>query len=160
MALRLATEADVPFLMAAERGPGFERLVAQWSEAEHRAALARSDTRYLIGHPPDAAPAGFVLLQNIGDRHEGTKLRRVAVTSPGTGFGQALLAAAVDWVFANTPDERLWLDVFAHNTRARHVYRRLGFVEDGLLRQAYVLPDGTRTDRVIMSRLRSEWAAR
>ena len=158
--LRLATEADVPFLMAAERGPGFERLVAQWNEAEHRAALARGDTRYLIGHPPDAPPAGFALLQNIGDRHEGAKLRRVAVTDPGAGFGQALLAAVVDWVFANTPDERLWLDVFTHNERARHVYRRLGFVEDGLLRQAYVLPDGTRTDRVIMSMLRSEWAAR
>jgi diamine N-acetyltransferase len=146
--------------MAAERGPGFERLVAQWSEAEHRAALARSDARYLVGHLPGAPPAGFVILEHIGDRHEGVKLKRVAVTSPGTGFGQALLAAVVDWVFENTRDERLWLDVFTYNERARHVYRRLGFVEDGLLRQAYLLPDGTRADRVIMSMLRSEWAAR
>ena len=146
--------------MAAERGPGFEQLVAQWSEVEHRAALKRSDTRYLVGHPPAAPPAGFALLQNIGDRHEGVKLRRVAVTAPGTGFGQALLAAVVDWVFEHTRDDRLWLDVFTHNERARHVYRRLGFVEDGLLRQAYLMPDGTRVDRVIMSMLRSEWAAR
>jgi len=158
--LWLATEADLPFLMAAERGPGFERLVAQWSEAEHRAALARSDVRYLVGRPPGAPPAGFVILENIGDRHEGVKLKRVAVTAPGTGFGQALLAAVVAWVFENTSDERLWLDVFTYNERARHVYRRAGFVEDGLLRQAYVLPDGTRADRVIMSMLRSEWAAR
>ena len=146
--------------MAAERGPGFERLVGQWSAQEHRAVLARSDARYLVGQPPRAPPAGFAILENIGDRHEGVKLKRLVVTEPGTGFGQALLAAVIDWVFENTRDERLWLDVFSYNERARHVYRRLGFVEDGLLRQAYVLPDGTRADRVIMSMLRSEWDAR
>ena len=31
--------------------------------------------------------------------------------------------------------------------------------EDGLLRQAYRMPDGSRVDRYVMSVLRSEWPA-
>jgi diamine N-acetyltransferase len=54
----------------------------------------------------------------------------------------------------------VWLDVFTHNERARHVYRSVGFTEDGLLRQAYRLADGTRVDRVLMSVLRAEWLSR
>ena len=47
--------------------------------------------------------------------------------------------------------------MFTHNERACHVYRRAGLREDGLLRQAYRMPDGTRADRYIMSILRREW---
>jgi diamine N-acetyltransferase len=62
-------------------------------------------------------------------------------------------------VFSTTAVDRLWLDVFTHNDRARHVYARAGLREDGLLRYAYRLPDGTRCDRYLMSILRREWRA-
>ena len=37
--LRPATEADIPFVMATERMPGFERTVGRWEEAAHRAEM-------------------------------------------------------------------------------------------------------------------------
>lgn len=154
-ALRIGTAADIDYVMATERLPGNEVLTARWTREQHVAALARPGTRYLIGGAP---PAGFAILENIDDPHEGAKLKRIAVTAPGTGFGQPFLGAIIEWVFASTPVERLWLDVFTYNDRARHVYRRAGMSEDGLLRQAYVLPSGVRADRVIMSILRSEWS--
>ena len=157
--LRPAAVADVDFILAAERGPGYERLTAQWSREHHEAALERTDTRYLVAQRQDQALEGFVILQPFNDLHEGAKLRRIAVTRPGEGFGRALLVATIDWVFATTDNERLWLDVFTHNERARHVYRSAGLREDGLLRQAYRLPDGARVDRVLMSVLRNEWRA-
>ena len=45
-ALRLArgTPADIPFVMATERLPGYDDLVGRWDEARHHAALA--DPRY------------------------------------------------------------------------------------------------------------------
>lgn len=143
--------------MATERLPGYDELIACWSRAEHLAALQREDTRYLVGARPAAPPEGFAIIEHITDVHEGAKLKRIAVTRPGTGFGQPFLGAVVDWVFDSTRAERLWLDVFTANQRARHVYRSAGFREDGLLRQAYVLPSGARVDRVIMSVLRGEW---
>ena len=157
--LRAAIAADLGFIHDAERLPGYELYTAQWSPAEHAAAMARPDTRYLVAAGADGALRGFVILQPLADRHEGTKLKRIVVTTPGAGFGQPLLRAVFDWVFANTASDRLWLDVFTHNARARHVYRAVGMREDGLLRQAYAMPDGSRADRVIMSILRAEWRA-
>ena len=52
---------------------------------------------------------------------------------------------------------RVWLDVLADNDRARHVYMRGGFIEEGLLRRAYKLPDESRIDLILMSILRPEW---
>jgi RimJ/RimL family protein N-acetyltransferase len=63
----------------------------------------------------------------------------------------------IDWVFARSESHRLWLDVFDDNARARRIYRAVGFREDGLLREAYVRPDGARVTQVLMSILRAEW---
>jgi len=155
--LRVATEADLGFVHDAERQPGYEWLTGQWTPDEHLAMLARSDTRYLIAARPGGESEGFVILQPLSDVHEGTKLKRVVVVDPGRGFGQSMLRATFDWVFAETESARAWLDVFTHNERARRAYRRVGMREDGLLRHAYRMPDGSRADRVIMSLLRSEW---
>jgi len=142
--------------MATERLPGFERQVAISTEDEHRARLAGSDARYLLGRWPDGPAQGFALLEGLTDRHNGVKLRRIAVIEPGQGFGRPFTAALIDWTFAHTNAVRFWLDVFADNPRARHVYRSLGFREDGVLRQAYLRGD-ERVDRIMMSILRDEW---
>lgn len=155
--LRVATAADVDFVAATERLPGYELLTARWTREEHLAALARADTRYLVGGWPGEALQGFAILQPLADPHEGAKLKRICVTQPGGGFGGPFLDATLAWVFSTTANERLWLDVFCHNERARRAYRRAGMRDDGLLRQAYRMPDGSRADRTIMSILRSEW---
>ncbi|MFX6010997.1 GNAT family protein, partial [Acinetobacter baumannii] len=58
---------------------------------------------------------------------------------------------------AETSCHRLVLEVFTDNSRARHVYRSLGFVEEGLLRQAVKRADGARSDQVLRSLLRPAW---
>ena len=158
--LRLGTAADVDFVMTTERLPGYDELTARWTRDAHLAALAVVDTRYLVGARASGALEGFAIIEQIDNSHEGAKLKRIAVTAPGAGFGQPFLHGALAWLFESTAAPRLWLDVFTHNARARHVYRRAGFSEDGLLRQAYLLPSGQRVDRVIMSILRSEWRRR
>lgn len=158
--IREGTDADLDWVYGAERQPGFEWLVGQWSRDEHALAIRRDDTRYLIASPTGGAPAGFVILQPLADVHEGTKLKRVVVVEPGRGFGKAMLRATFDWIFAHTASERLWLDVFTDNERAQRAYLGVGMRHDGLLRQAYRMPDGRRTDRYLLSLLRSEWVGR
>lgn len=58
-------------------------------------------------------------------------------------------------VFARHQPRRLWLDVFPDNTVARRLYEKLGFVEEGILRDAY-LWNGEFRSTVVMSILASE----
>lgn len=142
-----------------ERMPGYEALVGRWSEAEHRAAMAERGTAYLLGYE-DSVPRGFAILRGLDDPHGNVLLKRIVVEAAGQGFGTRFLAAVTTWVFTTTPAHRVWLDVFAHNRRARHVYAGAGFSEDGMLREAYRGADGARLTQVLMALLRSEWDAR
>ncbi|HEY6881370.1 MAG TPA: GNAT family N-acetyltransferase, partial [Polyangiales bacterium] len=57
------------------------------------------------------------------------------------GIGTALLQAAIRW--ATTERDLIWIDlsVFAHNDRARRLYRGLGFNEIGHTVDAYRVND-------------------
>ena len=159
-ALRRAEGEDIPFIMAVERRPGYDRMVGRWTEAEHFAALSNPGYAYLVGTGDMGHAAGFTILRDIDDPHGNVCLKRIAVAQPGRGFGGAFLGLVLAWTFAETPAHRIWLDVLADNKRARHVYTAAGFVEEGLLRQAYRLPQGGRIDLVLMSLLRPDWLAR
>ena len=75
-------------------------------------------------------------------------------------MGTAFLQRILDEAFGALGAWRFHLDCFAGNVRAQRAYKTLGFSRDGLLRQAYRRPDGTRTDLVLMALLKPEWAAR
>jgi len=155
--IRPADPADIPFIMETERRDGYAHLVGRWEEQQHQAEFAKPGSAYLIGEV-NGAPNGFVILRDQDDPFGNVLLKRIAVKEPGRGFGQALLRLTMAWVFSHETPHRLWLDVFVHNERARHVYRSVGFREDGVLREAYARPDGTRVSQVLMSILRPEWS--
>ena len=84
-------------------------------------------------------------------------MKRVVAAEAGRGFGTAMVRAGIDWVFRETAAPRLWLDTLRHNARAAHVYAGLGFIQEGVFREAYEMPDGARADRIVFSILRREW---
>jgi diamine N-acetyltransferase len=100
---------------------------------------------------------GFAIIRDLDDPHGNVCLKRIAIASPGRGYGTPFLGMVLDWVFREATAYRVWLDVLADNDRARHVYMRGGFTEEGLLRRAYKLPDESRIDLILMSILRPEW---
>lgn len=156
--LRPATEADIPFVMATERMPGFERTVGRWEEAAHRAEIANPASAYFIGER-EGEPAGFAIVLSLDEPAGNVLLKRIAVAAPDRGIGRALLAQVIDWVFARPQSHRFWLTVAPHNERARHLYRSLGFQQEGMLREAHINPQGERISSVLMSLLRPEWQA-
>jgi diamine N-acetyltransferase len=129
--LRPATEADIPFIMETERRPGYDALVGRFEEDVHRANLASGDWMYFIGLDDAGERRGFAILQDVNADPKSRFLRRIAVMDAGAGHGRALLAALIDWVFAQTAAQRFYLHVRNENHRARHVYRSLGFVDEG-----------------------------
>ena len=53
--------------------------------------------------------------------------------------------------------EKTWLDVFDDNYRARHVYRSVGFRDEGVLREAALKSDSRFGSLAVMSILASEY---
>jgi RimJ/RimL family protein N-acetyltransferase len=74
----------------------------------------------------------------------------------GHGIGPEAMSAVIDHLFTATPAHRLELDVYSINPRAIAVYEHLGFVREGVKRDA-LLWDGTYSDAIQMSVLRPEW---
>jgi RimJ/RimL family protein N-acetyltransferase len=68
------------------------------------------------------------------------------------GVGRALLQALLDWAQENPLVEKVWLEVFATNSRGIHLYETLGFVEEGRLSKEIKIAPGQYVDPVLMSR--------
>jgi RimJ/RimL family protein N-acetyltransferase/catechol 2,3-dioxygenase-like lactoylglutathione lyase family enzyme len=155
IALRLADASDIAFIMACERRPDYERFVGRWAEEKHRAVMADTEFRYLVASDAHG-PLGFAILHETWLRPQNLYLKRIAVHDAGQGHGRRVLATLTDWVFAETVTHRFWLEVVEANPRALHVYRSLGWAEEGIVREAFE-DGGVRGSFVQMSILNSEW---
>jgi RimJ/RimL family protein N-acetyltransferase len=160
LTLRPAALADINAMMAIERSPDYELYVARSDEEEHRAMLSSPSHAYRVGVGQSGEIEAFAILRGLGDPHLNLYLKRIAVARPGQGHGMAFLSLVLDEAFGPMGAERFHLDCFADNARAQRAYTKLGFARDGVLRQAYRLADGRRSDLIMMAILKSEWEAR
>ena len=161
IALARGAPRDIPFIMACERRPGYERQVGRWPEDRHAATMADPEFIYLVGSA-NGEPRGFAILRDRFPGFANLYLKRIAVHDAERDFGWPFLAAVTDWVFANTDARRFWLEVMESNTRAAHVYTSLGWKEERRVRETFMEPDGSHSPciQVHMSLLKPDWQAR
>ncbi len=152
-----ATEADVPFIMATERLPGYEAFIGRSDEEQHRGRLTQERFAHFIARN-DGVPVGFAILRDWNSPDGITLLMRIAMAQPGQGHGKLFLCRLIDLVFTETACHRFWLGQFPDNLRARHVYESVGFTAEGIARGCVFL-FGMHHDELILSILRPEWKA-
>ncbi len=101
-----------------------------------------------------ARAIGFVLFKNLNPAFRSAELGvRIGVEADrGKGFGTAATALALDYAWNSLNLRRVCLTVFAGNDRANAAYRRAGFQEEGLMRQA-AFSAGRWHDVVMMAAL-------
>jgi len=155
----LATVADIPAIMSIERTPGFETVVGRWSREQHAEQMAKDSTRYFVLRDGKEVK-GFAILQQVGEPDRRVHLKRIATRDPGSGNGTRLLNGVLLWLYTETETNRVDLDLFVDNERARHTYEKLGFIVEGRLRDYHRSVDGHIRDALIMSILRKDWAKR
>lgn len=68
------------------------------------------------------------------------------------GIGRLLIETMLDWARRNPLIEKVYLEVFASNERAIHLYQKLGFVEEGRKSRHVKFSDGYFEDEILMSR--------
>jgi RimJ/RimL family protein N-acetyltransferase len=74
----------------------------------------------------------------------------------GQGYGSEALRLLVGFLFDHLNVRRVRLDTWSGNERAMRSFARIGFREEGRLRQAVRGP-GRYFDSIIMGLLRAEW---
>ena len=113
-----------------------------------------------ITRKADGEPLGRIIITRI-DRHS----RSLDVTKiyvgggrRGTGIGTESLLGLMKYLFEEKGLQRVTLDYYTGNTRAADLYRKLGFVDEGVARNA-TCKDGKYYDLNLMSILRDEYFA-
>jgi RimJ/RimL family protein N-acetyltransferase len=76
----------------------------------------------------------------------------------GKGYGTDAMFALLDFGFGMLRLERMWLDVYEFNKRARRSYEKCGFVSEGIKRHD-VFKQGRYVDVELMAMLSEAWAA-
>jgi RimJ/RimL family protein N-acetyltransferase len=169
--LRALTDADLPQLEAWWLNPATVALQAntirpmppgpiremfrKWSSNETPAAVGfcvvTVERGELLGHVSlwgdDPRNRAATMAIVIGEEHT------------GNGYGPEALRLLMRYGFSELGLHRIELGVYAYNTRAAAVYRRLGFTEEGRRREA-VLHDGVFHDSIVMAMLQPEWRDR
>jgi RimJ/RimL family protein N-acetyltransferase len=166
--LRPLAESDVDSIMtwvndpeivgnlAAFSGQAFSREdELQWI----RRTLASTDRVFSIV-AEDGRYLGQIGIHQIHARSRVARLGCVIASrgEMGKGYGSSAVRAALRVGFGDLGLHKLWLMVFRHNERGRRLYGRLGFVEEGTLREEY-FHEGAWHDMVRMSMLAHEHTA-
>jgi len=108
-------------------------------------------------------PIGFILLAcETGDANYRHKVELdICIGEPSrwdSGLGTDALTALLRWLFTSTDIVRVFLQPRAVNTRAVHVYDKVGFKKEGMVRKGEMIDD-ILYDCVMMGALRDEWLA-
>lgn len=103
------------------------------------------------------------LLGTIGYGPWDTRDRNCAITlyigesaKRGRGYGTEACRLLVDYLFSDLGLQKAWLQVISTNARAIACYRKVGFVQEGLLRR-HRFAKGQFHDYVFMALLASEF---
>jgi len=156
MDVSTGTEADIPVIMTLERIDGYERFVGRWEHEQHTAELENPASRYLVARENDEIVA-FAILQGLAAPNRSIRLKRVIARNPERGTGSTFLRSVLDICFGELAAHRVDLFVHLHNERAHRVYAKIGFAEEGILRDLHRNEDGSFRSMRLMSILETDW---
>ena len=123
--------------------------------------IASPDRVYSVFSTDGDRYLGQVGIHQIHNRSKVGRLGAVIATKSemGKGYGSAAISAVMDRAFGEHGLHKLWLMVFRSNERGQRLYKKRGFVEEGILREEY-FHEGAWHDMVRMSLLASEHVGR
>lgn len=146
--LRPLAESDVDHIMTWVNRPEIVGNLAAFSGAPLtrdqelvwiQRTIASADRVWSVFATDDDRYLGQVGIHQIHARSKVGRLGAVIASKGemGKGYGSAAIRAVMDRGFGELGLHKLWLMVFRTNERGQRLYKRLGFVEEGLLREEY-----------------------
>ncbi|MEU0878423.1 GNAT family protein [Lentzea sp. NPDC005914] len=130
---------------------------ATFELADYEAYIERTlndPNRYTRAITEDGRFLGEVVL-TINEHNRSAGMRIALWDGFGKGYGTVAIKHVLDHAFTVRNLHRVDLEVYEFNDRAIHVYKKLGFREEGRLRDA-LLWDGEFYDAIVMSVLSTD----
>ena len=108
--------------------------------------------QFIVQLTSSGAPLGTVLIKNIEPEHGRAELGIFLGedSGRGKGYGTEAVRLAVGFAFKTLKLHRVHLQALAFNAQAIACYRKVGFIEEGRLREHY-LRDGIYHDVILMA---------
>ena len=158
--LRRANITDVGYIMALQYSPENLKFIVPFDENYHRAIINSDGSEKLdviIEELDTGIAAGYFMLRKLDTPC--AEFTHVIIGRKGLGYGREALDLLLDWTFRVKNFHRAWIDCKDYNEIALHLYERVGFVREGLLRE-YLLTDGVWENLVVLGMLKSEYNRR
>lgn len=110
---------------------------------------------YLLATVGDSLAGSISLTQsrNFKRRHMALLGMFLVPEWRGQGIGALMLETALNWARQDAMTEKMYLEVFGHNIRAIRLYKKFGFVEEGLQMRHAKTADGEYYNEVLMGLL-------
>ncbi len=137
------------------------RFTREQTEGWLRTVAGREDRVDLAIVPQGAEElVGEVVLNEIDADNRSANIR-IGISQPhtGRGYGSEAMRLMLGHAFGQLGLHRVSLEVYSFNPRALHVYEKLGFRREGVLRDVLLL-DGIHHDAIVMSVLEDEYRNR
>jgi [ribosomal protein S5]-alanine N-acetyltransferase len=118
---------------------------------------SRSDIMFAIIDKASNKHIGNIKLGNINWVNRNGELGILIgdKTAWGKGFGKDACALLVEYAFTKLNLRKVWLAVYSDNKAAHSLYLKLGFKEEGCLKN-HVFSDGKFMDKILMAIHNSE----
>lgn len=158
ISLRLLEEKDLPVITALRNDestwinlgnpfpvkPGLQK---KWLESIHGSL----DKTYLAAEVQEGALVGMVRMDEYDPVNRSIRVGvDVLPEKRRQGYGTAIYHALLDYLTSHLNIHRIWLLVLDSNKAAQKLYRNVGFVQEGRMREA-VWRNGKYQDYLLMS---------
>ncbi|ADG78085.1 Diamine N-acetyltransferase OS=Tsukamurella paurometabola (strain ATCC 8368 / DSM / CCUG 35730/ CIP 100753 / JCM 10117 / KCTC 9821 / NBRC 16120 / NCIMB 702349 / NCTC 13040) OX=521096 GN=Tpau_1458 PE=4 SV=1 [Tsukamurella paurometabola] len=131
--------------------------LAEMEDIYERHVHDERERRFII--ESSGVPVGLVELVEINFIHRKCEFQIiVAPSAQGKGYAGIATRKALDYAFRILNLHKVYLFVDVANERAAHVYEKLGFVEEGLLREEY-FSNGSYRDARLMRLFQRDFLA-
>ncbi len=163
MRLRPLEKSDLPYIYQQENS---RKVMALWFEEPYtsfdelqilydRHVLDQTERRFVIEDHDDFI--GVVELMYIDNLHRNAEIQIIINSEyQGQGYAQASILKGLDYAFKVLNMHKVYLYVDVSNAAAIHIYRKVGFVEEGHLRQHF-FAEGAYHDSLVMGILAAEF---
>lgn len=145
---------DLAFVLATEHDPSNRRFVVPWTREQHEAALQNPNLQHWIIEGD--RPMGYIILAGLNNPNSSIEMRRIVITEKGQGLGRRAIQLTISHIFDVLKAHRCWTEVKQFDLRTQHLYKSLGFVEEGRLRECSKGPEGYET-MVVLALLQQEY---